>query len=56
MGAGKALVRLSVCAGWSEPSLFAHAISTKTWVKVPRIIPEFSILRTTFHRKSSSKC
>ena len=27
-----------------------------TWVKVFRIIPEFRILRMTFHRKSSSKC
>ena len=26
------------------------------WVKVFRIIPEFSILRMTFYRKSSSKC
>ena len=54
MGAGKALVRLYVCAGLSDPSLLAHAISTKRWVKVFRIIPEFSILRMTFHRKSSS--
>ena len=27
-----------------------------TWVKVYRIIPEFSILMMTFHRKSSPKC
>ena len=27
-----------------------------TWVKVFRIIPEFRILRRTFHRKSASKC
>ena len=27
-----------------------------TWVKVFRIIPEFRILRLTFHRKSASKC
>ena len=27
-----------------------------TWVKVFRIIPEFKILRLTFHRKSASKC
>ena len=26
-----------------------------TWVKVFRIIPEFRILRLTFHRKSASK-
>ena len=26
------------------------------WVKVLRIIPEFRILRLTFHRKSASKC
>ena len=26
------------------------------WVKVFRIIPEFRILRLTFHRKSASKC
>ena len=30
-----------------------HSIS---WVKVFRIIPEFRILRPTFHRKSASKC
>ena len=56
MGAGKVLVRLHVCAGLSEPSLLVHAISTKTWVKVFRIIPEFSIFRMTFHRESFSKC
>ena len=28
----------------------------KAWVKVFRIIPEFRILRLTFHRKSASKC
>ena len=27
-----------------------------SWVKVFRIIPEFRILRLTFHRKSASKC
>ena len=27
----------------------------KTWVKVFRIIPEFRILRPTFHRKLASK-
>ena len=27
-----------------------------TWVNVFRIIPEFRILRLTFHRKSASKC
>ena len=27
-----------------------------SWVKVFRIIPEFKILRLTFHRKSASKC
>ena len=27
-----------------------------TWVKVFSIIPEFRILRLTFHRKSASKC
>ena len=26
------------------------------WVKVFRIIPDFRILRLTFHRKSASKC
>ena len=26
------------------------------WVKVFRVIPEFSILRLTFYRKSASKC
>ena len=28
----------------------------ETWVKVFRIIPEFKILRMTFHRKTASKC
>ena len=28
---------------------------TYSWVKVFRIIPEFRILRLTFHRKSASK-
>ena len=27
-----------------------------SWVKVFRIIPQFRILRLTFHRKSASKC
>ena len=27
-----------------------------TWVSIFRIIPEFRILRLTFHRKSASKC
>ena len=27
----------------------------RSWVKVFRIIPEFRILRLTFHRKSASK-
>ena len=27
-----------------------------TWVKVFRIIPEYRILRLTFHKKSASKC
>ena len=26
------------------------------WVEIFRIIPEFRILRLTFHRKSASKC
>ena len=38
---------------------FLHGRSSGTWrcawVKVLRIIPEFRILRMTFHRKSSSK-
>ena len=36
---------LNYCLNW----LFS-------WVKVFRIIPEFRILRLTFHRKSASKC
>ena len=28
----------------------------KVWVKFLRIVPEFTILRLTFHRKSASKC
>ena len=36
-------------------SLFCKA-PLKAWVKVFRIIPEFRILRLTFHRKSASKC
>ena len=27
-----------------------------SWMKVFRIIPEFRILRLTFHRKSAAKC
>ena len=27
-----------------------------SWIKVFRIIPDFRILRLTFHRKSASKC
>ena len=29
---------------------------TYSWMKVFMIIPEFRILRLTFHRKSASKC
>ena len=32
-----------------------HRDSLSLWVKVLRIIPEFGILRLTFHRKSASK-
>ena len=32
------------------------ALSSYAWVKVFRIIPEFRVLRLTFHRKSASKC
>ena len=31
-------------------------IVTKAWVKIFRIMPEFRILRLTFHKKSASKC
>ena len=31
-------------------------ITSIMWVKFFRIIPEFRILRLTFHRKSDSKC
>ena len=31
-------------------------LSYSAWVKVSGIIPEFRILRLTFHRKSASKC
>ena len=34
----------------------AAAAVLTTWVNVFRIIPEFRILRLTFHRKSTSKC
>ena len=34
---------------------FQVGLITSTWVNVFRIIPEFSILRLTFHRKSASK-
>ena len=33
-----------------------EAMANNTSVKVFRIIPEFRILRLTFHRKSASKC
>ena len=31
-------------------------VNITAWMKVFRIIPEFRILRLTFHRKSASKC
>ena len=31
-------------------------LGVSSWVKVFRIIPEFRILRATFHRKSATKC
>ena len=42
--------------GWSLSKLFKDDHFHSIWVKVFRIIPEFSILRLTFHRKSASKC
>ena len=46
----------------NHDSLITHSIPMdpkysviKAWVKVFRIIPEFRILRLTFHRKSASK-
>ena len=48
---------------WNVPSrlmgklmIFCYLGITYAWVKVFRIIPEFRILRLTFHRKSASKC
>ena len=35
--------------------LFSRLLEV-AWVKVYRIIPEFRILRLTFHRKTASKC
>ena len=41
------------CWAWSGSKLLSTLIA---WVRVFRIIPEFRILRPTFHRKSASKC
>ena len=41
--------------GRKETTMFSAFDSKLTWVKVFRIIPEFRILRLTFHRKSASK-
>ena len=38
-----------------EAGLLGSLVPTVPWVKVFRIIPEFRILRLTFHRKSASK-
>ena len=38
------------------PLRYIRRYGTKSWVKVFRIIPEFRILRLTFHRKSVLKC
>ena len=38
------------------PMAISEEIAMYAWVKVFRIIPEFRILRLTFHRKSASKC
>ena len=51
--AAKGLVMLLLCAG-SNTGLYKS--TRATWVKVFRIIPQFRILRLTFHRKSASKC
>ena len=41
-----------VTSDWAfNEGFYAYA-----WVEVFRIIPEFRILRLTFHRKSASKC
>ena len=40
----------------SYQSLNYWEVTILSWVKVFRIIPEFRILRLTFHRKSASKC
>ena len=47
----KAQASLQICAGSPESLIIDNA-----WVKVFRVIPEFRILRLTFHRKSASKC
>ena len=38
-----------------EPGLSHFQMGSIAWVKVFRIIPEFRILRPTFHRKSASE-
>ena len=38
------------------PMAISENIAMYAWVKVYRIIPEFRILRLTFHRKSDSNC
>ena len=43
-------------ANIAVPNDHFSSTANNTWVKVFRIIPEFRILRLTFHRKSASKC
>ena len=37
-------------------SFFKDLFKMTAWVKDFKIIPEFRILKRTFHRKSASKC
>ena len=43
-------------AGFLEAGTKFENVFSVTWVKVFRNIPEFRILRLTFHRKTASKC
>ena len=53
---GTTLLLPDVSTVWrNDRGLFYLSLSS-IWVKAFRIIPEFSILRLTFHRKTASKC
>ena len=60
----KVMVALKLISNWYAfyvNLVFVKALGKRitvfnAWMKVFRIVPEFRILRLTFHRKSASKC